>query len=100
MDHGRSSATFYVLAYDIHNDRRRAKIAKLCEAVSERVQGSVFEGYFSPPELEKLLKKVARVMNDQEDSLRIYALCAPCRGRVKVRGKGSPTPPPGVQVIV
>lgn len=35
--------TFYVLAYDLSDDRRRAKIARLMESMGERVQGSVFE---------------------------------------------------------
>jgi len=90
---------FYVLAYDIANDKRRARIAKLCEAVGERVQASVFEGYFTPPELEKLLKKLGRVLKVEEDSLRVYALCSACRQRLVVRGRGKPTPAPGVVIV-
>lgn len=90
---------FYVLAYDIADDRRRAKIARLCEAVADRVQGSVFEAHLAPLELQKLLKKVDRVMKKEQDSLRIYSLCAPCRGKIVVHGLGKVTPPPGLKIV-
>jgi CRISPR-associated protein Cas2 len=94
MDH-----TFYVLAYDIPSDKRRAKIAKAMEAIGERVQYSVFEAYLTPPELEKVLKKTARIMKPEEDSLRIYILCSECRQKVQTRGLGKVTPPPGVMIV-
>lgn len=90
---------FYVLAYDISNDRRRQKIAKLCESMAERVQGSVFEGYFTPAELERLVKKANRLMKAEEDSLRIYQLCAACREKVATHGCGRVTPPPDVVIV-
>jgi len=91
--------TFYVLAYDIADDQRRNKIAKSCEAVAERVQKSVFEGYFTPTELEKLLKKVDRRFKREEDSLRIYSLCEQCRQKVSMRGVGRVTPPPEAVIL-
>jgi CRISPR-associated protein Cas2 len=91
--------SFYVLAYDIAEDRRRQKIAKLCESVAERVQGSVFEGYFTEDELQKLLKQVKRVFEMEEDRLRIYVLCASCREKSETHGQGSVTPPPGVIIV-
>jgi CRISPR-associated protein Cas2 len=89
---------FFVLAYDISDNKRRAKIARLCEATAERVQGSVFEGYFTPAELARLLKKVGRVFNEKEDSLRIYSLCASDREKVRTLGQGRVTPKPGVVI--
>ena len=90
---------FYVLAYDISDDKRRQKIARVCESMAERVQGSVFEGYLTPAELEKLAKKVQKVMNKEEDSLRIYLLCSDCRTKISMIGCGSVTPPPGVVIV-
>ena len=94
-----SQRGFYVLAYDIPDDRRRAKIAKLCESIADRVQGSVFEGYLTPQELKGLLKKVERILVNEEDSLRVYRLCAKCRNKVKTRGVGRVTRPPQVVII-
>jgi CRISPR-associated protein Cas2 len=91
--------TFYVLAYDIANNKRRNKIAKLCEAWADRVQESVFEAYLAPAELEKLLKKADRLMKPEEDSLRIYMLCSACKGKIAMRGQGQVTPAPGVKIV-
>jgi CRISPR-associated protein Cas2 len=90
---------FYILAYDIGDDRRRQKIAKLCEANADRVQGSVFEGYFTPAELEKLLKRVMKTLDEKEDSLRVYLLCASCKDRTRMFGRGRLTPEPAVRII-
>jgi len=90
---------FYVLAYDIADDRRRAKIAKAMEAVGERVQGSVFEAYLSGAELEKLLRKMVKLMDGGQDGLRVYCLCSACRGKIQTRGLGKVTPPPGLAII-
>jgi CRISPR-associated protein Cas2 len=91
--------SFYVLAYDIADDKRRAKIARLMESIGERVQGSVFEAYLTRLELEKLLKRVAKIMKVEEDSLRVYLLCAACREKVRSFGCGQVTPPPGVLIV-
>ena len=91
--------SFFLLAYDIADDRRRLKIALLMESLGERVQGSVFEAYLKPAELEKLVRKAGRVMKAEEDSLRIYALCRACRTRIRTVGSARVTPPPQVQVI-
>lgn len=94
-----SARNFYVLAYDIADDRRRAKIARTMESLAERVQGSVFEAYLTLAELDKLLRRVARVLKENEDSLRIYMLCQACRGKIRMVGVGQVTPPPDVVIV-
>ncbi len=90
---------FYLLTYDIASDARRAKIAKFMEALGDRVQGSVFEAYLTPAELEQLVKKALKVLNKAEDSLRIYPLCAACRGKLRTHGCAKTAAPPGVKII-
>jgi len=90
---------FYVLAYDITDDRRRAKIAKLMESLADRVQGSVFEAYLTPAELERLLAKAGKTLQPKEDGLRVYVLCSECRGKARTVGVGQVTPPPGVKIV-
>jgi CRISPR-associated protein Cas2 len=90
---------FFVLAYDMTDDKRRAKIAKLMEAVGERVQGSVFEAYLNRTELEKLLKRVKKVLSEKEDSLRIYYLCEACHQKPLMIGHSQLTPPPGLMIV-
>lgn len=90
---------FYLLAYDISSDKRRAKIARLMESLGERVQGSVFEAWLSSDELDKLVRKALKLLNEKEDSLRVYLVCEACRPKLKVYGQGRPTPAPAVLVI-
>jgi len=90
---------FYLLVYDIADDKRRQKIAKLCESTSERVQKSVFEGYYSAKELDKIMKRAKGIMNEEEDSLRIYMLCEDCRSKVDMYGVGQITAPPGLVIV-
>ncbi|MBI4759598.1 MAG: CRISPR-associated endonuclease Cas2 [Chloroflexi bacterium] len=66
---------------------------------NRRVQDSVFEAYLNEAELEKLLNKVRKILQEEEDSLRLYALCAACRGRLRVLGQGHLTPPPSTMIV-
>jgi CRISPR-associated protein Cas2 len=94
-----SERSFYLLAYDIANPKRLVRVAKLMESIGERVQDSVFEAYLSQSELQKLLRKVERVMEMEEDSLRIYSLYQACRTKIRCVGIGKPTAPPGVVIL-
>ena len=90
---------FFLLTYDIADPKRLAKVAKAMEAVGERVQDSVFEAYLNDVELDKLLKKVQKVMKAEEDSLRVYVLCEACRGKIRCVGQGKVTPPPAAMIV-
>lgn len=94
-----SARSFYLLAYDIADDRRRAKIARALESLAERVQDSVFEAWLTQAELDRLLRKTGKIMKMEEDSLRVYFLCQDCRGKVRAVGAGRVTPPPGVVIL-
>ena len=90
---------FYLVTYDVPDDRRRLKIARYLESIGERVQYSVFEAYLNSKELEKLLKRMQKIMDAEEDSLRIYLLCAICRPKVRSLGVGKVTEPPQVIIV-
>jgi CRISPR-associated protein Cas2 len=94
-----AAPTFYLLTYDISDDKRRLKIAKIMESVGDRVQHSVFEAYLTQQELDKLLKRVRKVLSAKDDSLRVYQLCAACREKMRIEGQGKGTPPPGVMIV-
>lgn len=69
----------HVLAYDIHDNRRRRRLAKLMEESALRVQGSVFETYLTGREIVKLIDKTLPLLKpDENDSLRVYRVCADC----------------------
>jgi CRISPR-associated protein Cas2 len=79
---------FYAISYDIREDRRRLKVAKILKDFGERVQLSVFEARLETGDLERLKRRLAQQVNPEEDSVRFYPLCAACVPRVEVLGQG------------
>jgi CRISPR-associated protein Cas2 len=78
---------FYVVSYDIPDDRKRDSVSKTLLDFGARVQYSVFECILDGKLLEKMTAKLSKMISDK-DSMRIYALCAKCEGVAKVLGKG------------
>ena len=78
---------FYIVSYDIPDDRKRDRVSKTLLDFGARVQYSVFECILDGKLLEKMTAKLTKLISD-EDSVRIYALCAKCEGVAKVLGKG------------
>jgi len=81
---------FYVVSYDIKDDMKRIKVAKILLDFGTRVQRSVFECRLDEKLLDRLIRRLERIITD-EDSLRIYSLCARCEGTIKIMGKGEIT---------
>ncbi len=82
---------FYVVSYDIPDTPRRTKIAKILEDFGGRVQYSVFECLLEKELLEKMVHRLEEVTKDEEDSIRVYALCANCEKVIKIIGQGEVT---------
>lgn len=57
--------------------RRLRKVAHLCVAYGQRVQKSVFECRLTDVQLEELLFRLLEVIDDDQDSLRVYRLREP-----------------------
>jgi CRISPR-associated protein Cas2 len=79
---------FYIISYDIPDDQRRTKIAKTLLDFGDRVQYSVFEAKLDKKLLDKLTRKLAEIIKESEDSIRIYPLCAACETGISVLGQG------------
>ncbi len=77
---------FYLVCYDIVNNRRRNKVSKMLEAYGLRVQKSVFECVLDEKQHENLQKRLVKLLNKQEDQIRFYPLSARCRGQIVVLG--------------
>jgi CRISPR-associated protein Cas2 len=82
-----------VIAYDISDDKRRSKLAKLLASYGERVQRSVFEAHLEAPQLITLRAKVHGLLEPQ-DAVRFYKLGEAYRERVGIEGPGSVTSSP------
>ena len=67
---------------------RLRRVAKVCQAFGQRVQKSVFECTVTTAQLERLKQRLRKVMDEKEDSLRIYHLPEPRKTCVEVMGRG------------
>lgn len=79
-------AVRYVVAYDVVDDRRRLRVAKLLEAWGRRVQKSVFECDLSAEELKGVSGRLKEMLLLDEDRCHIYRLCGECAPRRTVLG--------------
>lgn len=80
----------YVIAYDIPNDKRRTKLHKALCGFGEWTQYSLFECFLDAKELVQLRAKLDKILNADEDSVRIYPLCNACKERVETVGSAAP----------
>jgi CRISPR-associated protein Cas2 len=90
---------FYCICYDVMNNTRRLKLAKVLKDFGTRVQLSVFEADLDARQMERLRKRIRTVLNDAEDRVRFYPLCASCMSRIEVLGQGIVTQDPDIIVI-
>lgn len=64
------------LIYDISDDKRRGKIAKLAEKYGlYRVQKSVFLGTIEENRLDELVLQSEKLINEESDSLYVFPMC-------------------------
>ncbi|MBU1054413.1 MAG: CRISPR-associated endonuclease Cas2 [Proteobacteria bacterium] len=79
---------FYLVSYDITDDRRRTRLAKALKDYGGRVQYSVFECLLNQELLDKMINRIDAIIDETEDSVRIYGLCANCEKVIKIIGTG------------
>jgi CRISPR-associated protein Cas2 len=77
-----------VVAYDVIDDRRRNRLAKFMMGYLDRVQKSVFEGKIEEKRFEPMKTGIEEIIDREEDTVRIYELCARCISAVRVIGTG------------
>ena len=65
----------FLICYDIADEKRVAKIGKLVEKESLRIQRSVyFYEQVTKRELMVLVEKILKVLDEEADDLRIYTI--------------------------
>jgi CRISPR-associated protein Cas2 len=77
---------FHVVAYDVADDVRRLAVARILEGFGTRVQRSVFECHLTAASFRELRDRLAEVMDLDEDSVRLYRVCADCLNQVELLG--------------
>ena len=90
---------FYVICYDIPDNRRRNQLAKELKGFGTRVQYSVFEAHLNKTQFEELKQVVFGVIDSSEDSVRYYTLYGACAGRIEVPAVGDVTSEPKTIVV-
>ena len=72
---------FLLIIYDIVDNRKRVKMAKLLSGYGKRVQKSAFEAMLTKQKYNKLIEEISRFIDKTEDNVRVY----------KITGKGKVT---------
>lgn len=78
---------FWIVSYDIVNDKRRTKVAKTLEGYGRRAQYSVFECEISDEQRKQLEKILTRLINAEEDDIRFYPMNSADLKRVRLLGR-------------
>jgi len=81
-----------LVSYDVSTEtsegrRRLRRVAKTCLNYGQRVQKSVFECKVDPAQMEALKISLLDIINEEEDSLRIYRIIEPLAKNVMEFGK-------------
>jgi CRISPR-associated protein Cas2 len=85
-----SQKLFYVIAYDITDNKRRTKVHNLLSGYCAWTQYSLFEGYLTAKQRIALEARLRKLLNAEQDSLRLYPLCAADVEKVLTLGSEPP----------
>lgn len=77
---------YVVVAYDISNNRRRARLHELLLGYGSPVQKSVFECDLTAAQFRSLRGRARNYTGKRGESIRYYQLCGRCQGRTQAEG--------------
>lgn len=81
--------TTTVIAYDISEDRRRARVAATLQQWGDRIQRSVFVCTVTAEQLGGIELRVHDIIDPDTDSVYFFRQCAVCWGAVRVLGQAT-----------
>jgi len=98
------SAMELLVTYDVNTTtpegrRRLRQVAQLCEGYGLRVQKSVFEIVCTEPGLLTLLDRIGRIIDSDQDSIRIYRMHAGAFDTVRTLGTAHAMPHRGPLIM-
>ncbi len=92
--------SWYLICYDVRDDKRLRQTAKTLAGFGLRLQESVFRCWLSERDVERLRWELTRVLEPEDDVLYI-GICAACVRRLRARNsKGAWPEEPRGWVIV
>ncbi len=74
---------FFVVSYDISEDKRRTKIHELLKSYGQWMQYSLFECDLTKTEYAKLRSRLNKAIDPDTDSIRFYFLCGCCQNKIE-----------------
>jgi len=92
-------ARFFMICFDIRDERRLVKVSDTLENYGCRVQRSVFECFLDEVQLSKLKAKMERLIDPGEDQVRYYVICPRDVKKILIDGPGTVTIDPDFLVI-
>lgn len=78
---------FVVIAYDICDDKRRQKVAKVLVGYGIRSNFSVFECLITETQIKTMQKRLNKIVDSKSDCILYYYLCKTCVGKREFSGK-------------
>jgi len=82
-----------IVAYDIADVKRLARIAKIIKDYGIRVQKSIFEVDVTPIIFDEMKRRVESIIMPEEDGVKYFPLCEKCAGTIEIIGQGVFTDP-------
>ena len=73
---------WYLVCYDVRDDKRLRKTARHMEGYGERVQYSVFRCWLTPRQMERLRWELTELLEAEDDVL-LIPICGPCAAGIK-----------------
>ena len=84
-----SSIMYYIICYDISDNRDRYRVVKALKGFGSRVQKSVFEcPHLTEKQLLDLQEKLEALIEHGVDSIHYFRLCKACLTEVEWSGLG------------
>lgn len=78
-----------IVTYDISDESRLRKVAKISEDYGTRVQKSIFELNITPAKLEEYIERLMETIDPLVDGIKFFPLCEACALReVEIIGQG------------
>jgi CRISPR-associated protein Cas2 len=78
----------------VADDKKRNRVAKVLEAVGDRVQYSVFRAELTNDEVQVVLTRLEKRIDRATDRVHVYTLCGNCTERIRTVGTDLPVQRP------
>ena len=104
MEIVKENKMLYIIGYDVNTEtkegkKRLAQVAKECKNKGQRVQNSLFECELTGSEYAKLKKALLDIIDEDQDSLRIYNLGVKYNTKIECYGCKQSYDPKGVLIL-